>query len=209
MKTIQIVAVLFFGIFATAQETTDAAAIAVIKTIHGNEVEAVLGYLHGVNEPDTISNEKQTSKTLYKSILSSYKKSFTTQELNELFAFYQTATGKKLLQQKDSIANAISTHIFDKERELMGIEIPEPMDDSAYLKMMDSLQVSDANNHELAVDVLPEINTLEDLRNHLKKQPYDIANYDLLRAILGPEVDIDALFTSAYEFENPPKEGEL
>ena len=206
MKTLYITAVLFFAITTMAQETSDATAPGIIKNIHGNEVEAVLGYLQGLNEQNAGSSDaKSNAKTVYKSILGTYKKSFSDKELTELFAFYQTTTGKKLLQQKDSIANAVSAHIFEKERELMGIEIPEPMDESAYLKMMDSLQVSEAKSDTLIVEAIPKINSLADLRKHLKKHPYDVANIELLQEIFGANVDVDSLFVSAFEAEASQK----
>lgn len=200
MKTLHMTAVLFFAVTTMAQETSDAAALGVIKNIYGNEVEAMMGYLHQQSEQNSdVSDEKSTPKTLYKRILNTYKKSFSDKELSELFAFYQSATGKKLLQQKDSIANAVSMHIFDQERELMEIEIPEPMDESTYLKMIDSIQTSEVKSDELMVEVTPEINSLEDLQKHLKKHPYDVNNIDLLKAILGTEVDIDSLFMPMME----------
>lgn len=152
-----------------------------------------------IESSEKIKDSTTIAKSLYSGIASVYKKQFTSKELKELYDFYSSPLGIKLIEQQGQLQSEISTVAYKWEMELQGISV-----DSLQLSIFDDkddAELIDPNVETVGVEVvekveekpLPNIATLEDLKALLRKDPFIITDQNILMALFGKE-DLDSVF---------------
>jgi hypothetical protein len=176
-------------------------AIILTKLIHGQQLGFRLDYIKQIKKLENPKEEegKEVSLALYKKIAEAYQQAFTAKELKELYTFYRTPLGKKLLESRDKLATEVSIIASKWEMEQQGIfieEIAAPIYKDGKLTDTNGLVIE-----EVAVKtvekVFPEIKNLQDLKKLLLKDPYMIADQRLLSAIIGKK-EMEKLFNPEY-----------
>ena len=143
------------------------------------------------------------AKSLYTAIEAVYEKQFTPKELKDLYAFYSSPLGTKLLQQQAQLNGEISTVAYNWELEQQGITV-----DSLQLPIFNDKdgEFSELNAETIEKEVaekveeipLPNIATLDDLKTLLRKDPFVIADQNILLALFGKK-ELDSLFEQQME----------
>lgn len=210
MKKIKIVAIigLLIGINSiSAQNKTDV-ALEVVEILHAND----LGGKFKIRAPrsvDSLTVKKTTKKDadykkeLYAKLAEEYRTQFNKEELNDLLAFYNSDLGKKVVKNETKNSQMFSKQlsaIRRKQREeQLGIPSREERrkkrleESSLPLKAEKSLKKDAGSIKEINEEVYPEIETLEDFRKILLKNPRLIRDPKLLNKILGKDVDVQKL----------------
>ena len=185
-------------------QQTDASRLA--KLLHQTEMDFRLEFLQQF--PPTESSEKPKdstalAKSLYTGIEAVYEKQFTPKELKDLYAFYSSPLGTKLLQQQAQLNGEISTVAYNWELEQQGITV-----DSLQLPIFNEkdgefLELNaETIEKEVAEKVeeipLPNIATLDDLKTLLRKDPFVIADQNILLALFGKK-ELDRVFEQLME----------
>ena len=138
------------------------------------------------------------AKTLYTKIETLYETKFSAKEIKDLYTFYSSSLGTKLLQQQGQLQSEISNEAYNWELEQQGItnedlENPILNDMEGELIAMNT----EMNETEVAAKIeeipLPKIENLDALKALVRKDPYIINDQNILLALFGQE-GLDSLF---------------
>lgn len=166
-------------------------ALKLVKALHSKEIEP---RVHFIKEIAQLENSNQAD--LYKKLSEAYITLFTSEEITNLLAFYNTALGKKVLENQNKLNSDVSTIAMRWEMEQQGIpfeEIEPPTIIDGKLVDANGVVLQDFNNQEFnpvkkaKEEDFPKINNLEDLKKIVVKDPNMISDHRLLLELLGEE----------------------
>lgn len=201
MSRIRIVFILLcITITGHAQQS---AASKLVTLLHQESVAVRLEMIRQFNHQATENSQTdkdslQMAQELYTKIETVYQKQFSSKELNELYAFYSSPLGTKLLTQQDQRQVEISSLALQWELEQQGLSIAdfEALPDAAE---NDEFIAASTQN---AVDEVPPpiITNLEDLKALIRENPIIINDQKVMMALFGQE-ELDDLYKEAYSGE--------
>ena len=185
-------------------QQTDASKL--VTLLHQQEMGFRLEMIQQYQPTDPSGKTKDSvalAQTLYTGIEAVYQKQFTAKELEDLYAFYSSPLGANLLERQSQLHSEISTVAFNWELEQQGISI-DSLQLPVFNKREDELMGlnTETNGEEVAPKVekipLPKIATLDDLKSLLRKDPFIIADQNILLALFGKK-ELDAVFEQLME----------
>ena len=138
------------------------------------------------------------AKTLYTKIETLYETKFSAKEIKDLYTFYSSSLGTKLLQQQGQLQSEISNEAYNWELEQQGISM-DSLQPSFLNDMEGELTAlnTEMNETEAAAKTeeiqLPKIENLDALKALVRKDPYIINDQNILLALFGQE-GLDSLF---------------
>ncbi len=197
LKTLVTSLLVLYSLTSLSQEI-DAEAISLIEQLHQPEIEKKLIYFVELQQQQSPNGNKIVVDDLYRNIAKVYTKRFTSDELMEIHAFYNSPLGKKITTTRVQLQEEVTEVITNWEKKALGIEDPPEMTEEEHIKMINSIKAS--YNADVLVkeepeeESYPDIVALEDLRKILMDKPYLINDQKLLEKVLGPDVDIEKLF---------------
>lgn len=195
--------ILCLTIQAQAQQT-DASKL--VKLLHQTDMDFRLELLQQFPPIESSEKPKDSTalaKSLYTGIEAVYEKQFTPKELKDLYAFYSSPLGTKLLQQQAQLNGEISTVAYNWELEQQGItvdslQLPIFSDKDGEFMELNAEVVEEAAAPKVEEIPLPKIETLDDLKTLLRKDPFVIADQNILLALFGKK-ELDSLFEQLME----------
>ena len=215
MKNILFLSIIFLFAtqFSQGQEKTnqDAVVTKLVKDLYAKDIDKRLGFVLEMKQQE---NPEETNKEVsfdevYQDIYTLYEEKYTAQEIRQLATFYASPLGKKTLANQATINAKVSKIMMHWELKQQGINLEDPALDEPLLiaevnlQKPDSLALKNAKLAAASIKGYPKINSLEDLRKILLKDPFVVSDLELLKEILGKEVDLDKLMDPAFEaFEN-------
>jgi hypothetical protein len=138
------------------------------------------------------------SKTLYTKIETLYETKFSAKEIKDLYTFYSSSLGTKLLQQQGQLQSEISNETYNWELEQQGISMDSLQ--PSFLNDMEGELIAmntEMNETEVAAKIeeipLPKIENLDALKALVRKDPYIINDQNILLALFGQD-ELDSLF---------------
>ena len=105
-------------------QQTDASKL--VTLLHQQEMGFRLEMIQQYQPTDPSGKTKDSvalAQTLYTGIEAVYQKQFSDKDLKDLYAFYSSPLGAKLLEQQDQLHSEISNVAFNWELEQQGISI--------------------------------------------------------------------------------------
>ena len=108
-------------------QQTDASKL--VTLLHQQEMGFRLEMIQQYQPTDPSGKTKDSvalAQTLYTGIEAVYQKQFSDKDLKDLYAFYSSPLGAKLLGQQDQLRSEISNVAFNWELEQQGISIDRP-----------------------------------------------------------------------------------
>ena len=194
-------------------QQTDASRL--VKLIHQTDMDFRLELLQQFQPAEPSEKPKDSTalaKSLYTAIEAVYEKQFTPKELKDLYTFYKSPVGTKLLQQQAQLNSEISNVAYKWELEQQGIT-DEDLETTIFNNKEYEFMEPNAETieNEVAEKVeeipLPKIETLDDLKTLLRKDPFIIADQNILRALFGKK-ELEQLMeeTGAELMEEPIKQ---
>ena len=215
IKSLFVLMILCLTVQGQAQET-DASQL--VKLLHQTDMDSRLEFLQqfqSVAPSEKMKDSTALAKSLYTGIEAVYQKQFTPKELKGLYAFYSSPLGTKLLQQQAQLNSEVSTVAYKWEMEQQGITV-EDLETPIFNDKEDELMEPNAETiaEEVAPKVekipLPKIATLDDLKSLLRKDPFIIADQNILLALFGKK-ELDTVFEQLMEEQGaePMEEEEI
>ena len=205
-KTLFVLMVLCLTFQGHTQETE---TTKLVKLLHQTDMDFRLEMIQQFQIAELSETKKDSlalAKTLFTKIEAVYQKHFTAEELKELYAFYRSPLGAKLLEQQTQLHSEVSTAAYNWELEqqgmsLEGVELSEA--DVAAVEIGTFEAVADSvSKNTVAVKMekitMPKIETLDDLKSLLRKDPFIISDQNILLALFGKET-LDTLMEQQFE----------
>lgn len=197
-KPLFVLLILCLTVQGQAQQTN---ASQLVKLLHQTDMDFRLELLQQFQSAEPSEKPKDSTllaKSLYTAIEAVYEKQFTPKELKDLYVFYSSPLGTKLLQQQAQLNSEISNVAYKWELEQQDISV-----DSLQLPIFNDKEGefmepnAEAIEEEIAEKVeeipLPQIETLNDLKTLLRKNPFIIMDQNILLALFGKK-ELDSLF---------------
>ncbi|MDC1324789.1 DUF2059 domain-containing protein [Flavobacteriaceae bacterium] len=149
---------------------------------------------------EKLKDSTAMAQALYTKIEAVYQKQFTVRELKELYAFYTSPLGEKLLEEQGQLNSEISTVTYNWELEQQGISVEDfetPNFDETNDEPIDlAVAAEDANPVEVAKPL--NIASLDDLKALVRKDPFMISDQNVLIALFGQK-GLEDLFEQQFE----------
>ena len=180
-------------------QETDASKL--VTLLHQQDMGFRLEMIQQYQPTDSTEKTKDSTalaKTLYTNIEAVYQKQFTEKELKDLYVFYSSPLGTKLIGQQNQLHSDISTVAYNWELEQQGmtpedLEMPDYNTENGVIEGVGD-QISKEEVASKIVEIpLPNIANLDDLKALLRKDPFIIADQNILLALFGKE-ELDRLF---------------
>ena len=202
-KPLFVLMILCLTVQGQAQQT-DASRL--VKLIHQTDMDFRLELLQQFQPAEPSEKPKDSTalaKSLYTAIEAVYEKQFTPKELKDLYTFYKSPVGTKLLQQQAQLNSEISNVAYKWELEQQGItdedlETPIFNDKDGELMESNAEVIAEKVAPKVEEIPLPQIETLDDLKSLLRKDPFIIADQNILLALFGKK-ELDAVFEKLME----------
>lgn len=189
--------ILIFVVLATnttiAQEASTALKLS--KTLHAEKLESKIRFIQEVKKTNETQGDKIATDNLYKKVAEAYTKTFTQEEIANMYTFYNSALGKKLLENQRKLNRDVSTIVMQWEMEQQVID-PENNQTSRIVngKRVETDSLRARKRKEMIAKrkaereaPFPKINNLNDLKKLIEKQPYIVSDQRLLLELFGEE----------------------
>ncbi|MEP5603265.1 MAG: DUF2059 domain-containing protein, partial [Algibacter sp.] len=179
-----------------AQDTSTALKLA--KTLHSKKIEQKTRFINEIKDkkiPNETSSKAITEEDLYPKIAQAYTSLFTPEEITRMYAFYNSALGQKTAKNERQVNRDVSIIVRAWEMEQNGINREgrgnRRIVDGKGVEI-DTLRARKrkemiAKRKAERETPLPKINTLDDLKNLIEKQPRLISDRRLLLELFGEE----------------------
>ena len=198
MKSLFILIILGFSLAGHTQQTDVSKLVTLLhQQDMGFRLEMIAQY-QPTDSTGIMKDSVALSKTLYTKIETLYETKFSAKEIKDLYTFYSSSLGTKLLQQQGQLQSEISNEAYNWELEQQGItnedlENPILNDMEGELIAMNT----EMNETEVAAKIeeipLPKIENLDALKALVRKDPYIINDQNILLALFGQD-ELDSLF---------------
>tara|TARA_B110000114_G_scaffold152419_1_gene164142 strand:+ start:121 stop:783 length:663 start_codon:yes stop_codon:yes gene_type:complete len=198
MKSLFILIILGLSLVGHTQQTDVSKLVTLLhQQDMGFRLEMIAQY-QPTNSTGIMKDSVALSKTLYTKIETLYETKFSAKEIKDLYTFYSSSLGTKLLQQQGQLQSEISNETYNWEMEQQGItnedlENPILNDMEGELIAMNT----EMNETEVAAKIeeipLPKIENLDALKALVRKDPYIINDQNILLALFGQD-ELDSLF---------------
>tara|TARA_B110001450_G_scaffold11155_1_gene10849 strand:+ start:185 stop:847 length:663 start_codon:yes stop_codon:yes gene_type:complete len=198
MKSLFILIILGFSLAGHTQQTDVSKLVTLLhQQDMGFRLEMIAQY-QPTDSTGIMKDSVTLSKTLYTKIETLYETKFSAKEIKDLYTFYSSSLGTKLLQQQGQLQSEISNEAYNWELEQQGItnedlENPILNDMEGELIAMNT----EMNETEVAAKIeeipLPKIENLDALKALVRKDPYIINDQNILLALFGQD-ELDSLF---------------
>ena len=198
MKSLFILIILGFSLAGHTQQTDVSKLVTLLhQQDMGFRLEMIAQY-QPTDSTGIMKDSIALSKTLYTKIETLYETKFSAKEIKDLYAFYSSPLGTKLLEQQAQLNSEISNEAYNWELEQQGItnedlENPILNDMEGELIAMNT----EMNETEVAAKIeeipLPKIENLDALKALVRKDPYIINDQNILLALFGQD-ELDSLF---------------
>ena len=174
-------------------QQTDASKL--VTLLHQQEMGFRLEMIQQYQPTDPSGKTKDSvalAQTLYTGIEAVYQKQFSDKDLKDLYAFYSSPLGAKLLGQQDQLRSEISNVAFNWELEQQGISIEDlepPVFNDTEGELFDpNIQTIEEKDPPKIEEIpLPKIEDLDDLKALIRKDPLMISDQKILLALFGQE----------------------
>jgi len=142
--------------------------------------------------PSKVKDSAALAQALYTKMEAVYQKQFSEKDLKDLYAFYSSPLGAKLLEQQDQLHSEISNVAFNWELEQQGISIdslqPPVFNDTERELIASNAETIEKKDPQKIEEIpLPEIEDLDDLKTLIRKDPLMIGDQKILLALFGQE----------------------
>jgi len=198
MKSLFILIILGLSLAGHTQQTDVSKLVTLLhQQDMGFRLEMIAQY-QPTDSTGIMKDSVTLSKTLYTKIETLYETKFSAKEIKDLYTFYSSSLGTKLLQQQGQLQSEISNEAYNWELEQQGItnedlENPILNDMEGELIAMNT----EMNETEVAAKIeeipLPKIENLDALKALVRKDPYIINDQNILLALFGQD-ELDSLF---------------
>ena len=198
MKSLFILIILGLSLAGHTQQTNVSKLVTLLhQQDMGFRLEMIAQY-QPTDSTGIMKDSVALSKTLYTKIETLYETKFSAKEIKDLYTFYSSSLGTKLLQQQGQLQSEISNEAYNWELEQQGItnedlENPILNDMEGELIAMNT----EMNETEVAAKIeeipLPKIENLDALKALVRKDPYIINDQNILLALFGQD-ELDSLF---------------
>jgi len=174
-------------------QQTDASKL--VTLLHQQEMGFRLEMIQQYQPTDPSGKTKDSvalAQTLYTGIEAVYQKQFSDKDLKDLYAFYSSPLGAKLLGQQDQLRSEISNVAFNWELEQQGIskeDLEPPVFNDTEGELFDpNIQTIEEKDPPKIEEIpLPKIEDLDDLKALIRKDPLMISDQKILLALFGQE----------------------
>ena len=198
MKSLFILIILGLSLAGHTQETDVSKLVTLLhQQDMGFRLEMIAQY-QPTNSNGIMKDSVALSKTLYTKIETLYETKFSAKEIKDLYTFYSSSLGTKLLQQQGQLQSEISNETYNWELEQQGItneDLENPILDDMEGELI--AMNTEMNETEAAAIIeeipLPKIENLDALKALVRKDPYIINDQNILLALFGQD-ELDSLF---------------
>ena len=198
MKSLFVLMILCFTVQGHTQETDVSKLVTLLhQQDMGFRLEMIAQY-QPTNSNGIMKDSVALSKTLYTKIETLYETKFSAKEIKDLYTFYSSSLGTKLLQQQGQLQSEISNETYNWELEQQGItneDLENPILDDMEGELI--AMNTEMNETEAAAIIeeipLPKIENLDALKALVRKDPYIINDQNILLALFGQD-ELDSLF---------------
>jgi len=178
---------LFFSFYFGVSQNSN--AIKLVEYLHTKQINQAIENVE-IFSSDTLKINAQVKEL--KTTLSKIYKDYTNEEIQSLITFYNSSSGKKLLKSQELISSKILDEIYKWEAKTQGIDVVD--EDVPIIEIEPSLDLDLESTKKQVVKSnktpkkeQPKINTLEDLKNLIKKDVNIIYDSFLLAKLLDLE----------------------
>ncbi|GAA3647322.1 DUF2059 domain-containing protein [Flavivirga jejuensis] len=175
-----------------AQEVEVSTALKLTKTLHSKKIEPKVRFIKEIKKTNETKDKKTIADHLYKKISQIYTTVFTPEEITNMFAFYNSALGKKIAENERKVNREVSTIIRQWETDQLSIEQRQTSKIVDERRRIETDSLRALKRKELIAKrkaeretPLPKINNLDDLKKLIEKQPYIISDRRLLLELFG------------------------
>lgn len=198
MKSLFVLMILCFTVQGHTQETDVSKLVTLLhQQDMGFRLEMIEQY-QPTNSNGIMKDSVAIAKTLYTKIETLYETKFSAKEIKDLYTFYSSSLGTKLLQQQGQLQSEISNETYNWELEQQGItneDLENPILDDMEGELI--AMNTEMNETEVAAIIeeipLPKIENLDALKALVRKDPYIINDQNILLALFGQD-ELDSLF---------------
>ena len=198
MKSLFILIILGLSLAGHTQQTDVSKLVTLLhQQDMGFRLEMIEQY-QPTNSNGIMKDSVALSKTLYTKIETLYETKFSAKEIKDLYTFYSSSLGTKLLQQQGQLQSEISNEAYNWELEQQGISMDSLQPSFLNEKEGELIAMNtEMNETEVAAKIeeipLPKIENLDALKALVRKDPYIINDQNILLALFGQE-GLDSLF---------------
>ena len=198
MKPLFVLMILCFTVQGHTQETDVSKLVTLLhQQDMGFRLEMIEQY-QPTNSTGIMKDSIALSKTLYTKIETLYETKFSAKEIKDLYTFYSSSLGTKLLQQQGQLQSEISNETYNWELEQQGISMDSLQPSFLNEKEGELIAMNTEMNETEAAAIieeipLPKIENLDALKALVRKDPYIINDQNILLALFGQE-GLDSLF---------------
>ena len=198
MKSLFVLMILCFTVQGHTQQTDVSKLVTLLhQQDMGFRLEMIAQY-QPTDSNGIMKDSVALSKTLYTKIETLYETKFSAKEIKDLYTFYSSSLGTKLLQQQGQLQSEISNETYNWELEQQGItneDLENPILDDMEGELI--AMNTEMNETEVAAIIeeipLPKIENLDALKALVRKDPYIINDQNILLALFGQD-ELDSLF---------------
>ena len=198
MKSLFILIILGLSLVGHTQQTDVSKLVTLLhQQDMGFRLEMIAQY-QPTDSTGIMKDSVALSKTLYTKIETLYETKFSAKEIKDLYTFYSSSLGTKLLQQQGQLQSEISNEAYNWELEQQGItneDLENPILDDMEGELI--AMNTEMNETEVAAKIeeipLPKIENLDALKALVRKDPYIINDQNILLALFGQD-ELDSLF---------------
>ena len=198
MKSLFILIILGLSLAGHTQQTNVSKLVTLLhQQDMGFRLEMIAQY-QPTDSTGIMKDSVALSKMLYTKIETLYETKFSAKEIKDLYTFYSSSLGTKLLQQQGQLQSEISNETYNWEMEQQGISMDSLQ--PSFLNDMEGEFIAmntEMNETEVAAKIeeipLPKIENLDALKALVRKDPYIINDQNILLALFGQE-GLDSLF---------------
>ena len=198
MKSLFILIILGLSLAGHTQQTDVSKLVTLLhQQDMGFRLEMIEQY-QPTNSTGIMKDSIALSKTLYTKIETLYETKFSAKEIKDLYTFYSSSLGTKLLQQQGQLQSEISNETYNWELEQQGISMDSLQPSFLNEKEGELIAMNtEMNETEVAAKIeeipLPKIENLDALKALVRKDPYIINDQNILLALFGQD-ELDSLF---------------
>ena len=198
MKSLFILIILGLSLAGHTQQTDVSKLVTLLhQQDMGFRLEMIAQY-QPTDSTGIMKDSVTLSKTLYTKIETLYETKFSAKEIKDLYTFYSSSLGTKLLQQQGQLQSEISNETYNWELEQQGISMDSLQPSFLNEKEGELIAMNtEMNETEVAAKIeeipLPKIENLDALKALVRKDPYIINDQNILLALFGQD-ELDSLF---------------
>ena len=198
MKSLFILIILGLSLAGHTQQTDVSKLVTLLhQQDMGFRLEMIEQY-QPTNSNGIMKDSVALSKTLYTKIETLYETKFSAKEIKDLYTFYSSSLGTKLLQQQGQLQSEISNETYNWEMEQQGISMDSLQPSFLNEKEGELIAMNtEMNETEVAAKIeeipLSKIENLDALKALVRKDPYIINDQNILLALFGQD-ELDSLF---------------